>query len=111
MLNRYPKHVPSLRELLEDPLLSALANHQIGRAFGVSERTVRRWKATEAPISIRVALWVFSTEGLRVRHCEQATLASMLAGSRPCLGSETTHRVPPSANDQGFEDGGRRLAT
>ena len=55
MLNRFPRHIPTFAELLKDSLLLRLTNRAIGKAFGVSERTVRRWKCTEAPVSIRVA--------------------------------------------------------
>lgn len=96
MLNRYPKHVPTFIELLQDPLMKRLTNQAIGRAFGVSERTVRRWKATEAPVSVRVALWVFSCEGLEIRYCERARLSQLIGppGAAHLVGGWV-----PAAND------------
>ena len=75
MLNRYPKRLPDLVELLQDPLLAHLQVTDLARAFRVSERTVRRWKNGKTPQSVRLSLWAFSTEGLASRDVEAVNLA------------------------------------
>ena len=64
MLNRYPRHVPGLAELLKDPLLKHITVTDLAHKFEVHPDTVRRWKRTEAPASIRLALWAISCAGL-----------------------------------------------
>ncbi len=49
MLNRFPKHLGSLDDLLRDPLLKHLTTHDLATFLDVSERTIRRWKNAETP--------------------------------------------------------------
>jgi hypothetical protein len=92
MLNRFPRHVPTLPELRRDPLLSHITSAKLASLFGVSERTVRRWMMTDGPLSVRLALWVFSCEGLELRDSERAYIGSII-GTR-------VGRLVLSANDQ-----------
>lgn len=64
MLNRYPRHPPGLAELLKDPLLKHITTADLAQRFAVHPDTVRRWKRTEAPPSVRLALWAISCAGM-----------------------------------------------
>jgi len=49
VLNRFPKYIGRLAEVLADPLLKHLTTRDLAEFFDVSERTIRRWKSTETP--------------------------------------------------------------
>ncbi|WP_350340384.1 helix-turn-helix domain-containing protein [Roseateles aquae] len=70
MLNRLPSDPGSFRELLSDLGLSAHDTPRIARALGVSERTVWRWFASEAPRVARLSLWWLSRHGHSVWDAE-----------------------------------------
>lgn len=70
MLNRLPSDTASFRELAADLGLTTTDTRRIARALDVSERTVRRWWASNAPRSARLALWWLSREGHSTWDCE-----------------------------------------
>lgn len=70
MLNRLPSGTGSFEDLLSDLGLSARDTPRIARALGVSERTVWRWKKTNAPRMALLALWWLSREGHSTWDCE-----------------------------------------
>lgn len=70
MLNRLPSDPASFRELAKDLGLTTTDTRRIARALDVSERTVRRWWASDAPRSARLALWWLSRAGHSAWDCE-----------------------------------------
>lgn len=78
MLNRYPNTPPGLRELLADPMLKHVTVADLAHRFDVHPDTVRRWKRTEAPPSIRLALWAISCAGLDCLTTEAHNTAALM---------------------------------
>jgi len=78
MLNRFPKPTPTLTELLRDPLLKNLSTEQLANFAQVHKRSVQRWKKSDAPASVRLALWAFSCQGLDLRHSETQRLQQII---------------------------------
>lgn len=70
MLNRLPSGTGSFEDLLADLGLTARDTPRIARALGVSERTVWRWKKTNAPRMALLSLWWLSREGHSTWDCE-----------------------------------------
>ena len=87
MLNRLPGQVPPLSMMLDDigrPTPRALA-----RAFDVTERTARRWIATEnAPLAVLLALFWLTRWGVSAIDAEAHNAAVMHAAMVMALRTE-----------------------
>ena len=106
MLNRYPKYVGELEDLLADPLLKYLTHKELARFLGVTERTIRRWKNSKTPRHVLLVLWAFSSAGLADRHREAMNTAALHAQLNAALlaNEHGRHqRTDQAANDPGRE--------
>ena len=89
MTDRFPRQLPSIAQLMEDPLLCGVPSAQLCQVFKVSPRTLRRWQAKNAPRAVRLALWAASLEGASNREVEAHNRASQALGLERCLTEET----------------------
>jgi hypothetical protein len=87
MLHRLiPKYLPPFPVIVDDLCTSPAA---IGRALGVSERTVRRWIAEgDAPRAASLALFWVTRWGSSALDAELHNAAVMHAGMARCLADE-----------------------
>lgn len=85
MLNRLPSGTGSFEDLLADLGLSARDTPRIARALGVSERTVWRWKKTQAPRMALLALWWLSRDGHSAWDCEMFNRTQLALAMNDCL--------------------------
>jgi hypothetical protein len=93
MLNRLPKNLPTLADLLAD--LGNPTPESVAKALGVSASTVRRWKRTTAPRTALLALWWLSRWGQSAWDCEmhqRQALRWRSAGARSL--EDATNVVP-----------------
>lgn len=84
MLNRLPSGTQSFRELLDSLGIAPAEYPRLARLLGVSVRTVFRWRVSDAPLSVRLALWWITPEGLSTWDAEafnQAQNAREMAAS------------------------------
>lgn len=88
MIRRFPKAPPTFAQLMDDPLLAGLPEEAVCRVFDVSPRSVRRWRTTGAPRSVRLALWAVSLEGASTWEAEAHNRADMAQGLTRCLSEE-----------------------
>jgi hypothetical protein len=87
MLNRLPTCTPPLRHMLQD--MGNPTPAEVGKALGVSERTVRRWLKQEVPPRLAMlALYWLTPHGMGAVACEAHNAAVMHAGMAACLRSE-----------------------
>lgn len=87
MLNRLPRQLPALSVLLDD--LGHPPAEALGRALGVTPRTVRRWIADDqAPRPAALALFWVTRWGLAAAHAEAHNAATMHAAHARCLQTE-----------------------
>ncbi len=75
MLNRLPKAMPSLDDMLHDIGNPSVEN--LAKALGVSTRTVHRWKVLDddAPRVARLAIFWLTQWGQSVVECEAVNTA------------------------------------
>lgn len=87
MLHRLPRQLPSLSAMLDD-----LANppaRAVARALGVTERTLRRWRADDqAPRAVMLALYWLTRWGQSEAHTEAHNAAVLHAGYARALRDE-----------------------
>jgi hypothetical protein len=88
MLNRLPTWLPTLQELMTDLGLQAGDVPKIARALGVSDRTVWRWKASEAPRMALLSLWWLSRWGHSEWDAEMHNRTQLALGLRDALWRE-----------------------
>lgn len=88
MLNRLPRHTPELAELLEDIGHKHTDAATVGRALGVSARTIQRWKSGQAPRMALLALWWLSREGRSAWDAECERYHQMLVDTNAGLWRE-----------------------
>lgn len=84
MLNRLPSGTQSFRELIDSLGIAPAEYPRLARLLGVSVRTVFRWRVSDAPLAVRLALWWITPEGLSTWDAEafnQAQNARELAAS------------------------------
>ncbi|HWP19783.1 MAG TPA: hypothetical protein VNO84_11690 [Burkholderiaceae bacterium] len=78
-LNLIPRHLPAFLVLWDD--LGRPPAASLARAFGVSERTARRWiSRDDAPGPVMVALWLLSRWGQHALVVEAERAARDHAG-------------------------------
>jgi hypothetical protein len=76
MLNRLPRQLPALSLILDD--LGAPTPAALATALGASERSVRRWIATDsAPRPAMLALFWLTRWGMSIVDCEAGRLADL----------------------------------
>ena len=84
MLNRLPRHMPSLRTMLED--IGSPTTKELARALRVSETTARRWKREgKAPQVAMLAIFWVTTWGMSAADTEahnSAVMSAALARAR-----------------------------
>ncbi len=86
MLNRLPKDPPPFADLVRD--LGSPNDRSLGRALGVSSRTVRRWMSGKAPRSAVLSLWWLSQEGHTTWDAEMANRTSLALATNAALWRE-----------------------
>lgn len=98
MLHLIPRSVPSFRELSAD--CGNPSAPDLARALGVTERTVYRWQAGEAPQAARLALFWVTPWGWSAHQAEARRVLAdwrMLAEARQreldALRAEVDHLV------------------
>ena len=78
MLNRLPRHMPSLRTMLED--IGSPTTKELARALRVSETTARRWKREgKAPQVAMLAIFWVTRWGMSAADTEAHNAACMSA--------------------------------
>lgn len=75
MLNRLPKCTPSFSELLAD--IGSPSDQAIAKALNVTGRTVHKWRKTEAPRPVLLALFWITRWGLSATNAEVLDLSDM----------------------------------
>lgn len=88
MLNKLPTWLPSLPELMADLGLTAADVPKMAKALGVSERSVWRWKAGEAPKMALLSLWWLSRWGHSLWDCEMHNRTELALAMRDSLWRE-----------------------
>jgi hypothetical protein len=83
MLNRLPRHMPRLAEMLAD--IGNPTPRDLARALGYSERTVRAWLKTDnAPRAVMLAVFWLTRWGMSSVDAEAHNLMQMHAGLAQC---------------------------
>ena len=75
MLNRLPKSTPSFSMLIED--IGSPSDKAIAKALGVTARTIKTWRRTEAPRPVLLALFWVTRWGLSTTSAEVYDLSQM----------------------------------
>lgn len=87
MLHLLPRHTPSLELMLED--LGNPHPRKLAKALGVSERTVRKWRAQEyAPRPAMLAIYWITRWGQNRVHTEAHNEAQLFRGYVNCVKEE-----------------------
>jgi len=84
MLNRLPSGTQSFRELVDSLGIAPAEYPHLARYLGMSVRTIFRWRVSDAPLVVRLALWWITPEGISTWDAEafnQAQLARELVVS------------------------------
>jgi hypothetical protein len=87
MLNRLPKKLPTLKEMMHD--CGNASHHEVAKALGVCESTVRLWlKNGKAPRPAMLALFWVTQWGMSATNAEVHNLASLHMALSGALRSE-----------------------
>lgn len=82
MLNRLPKWLPTLEELLPD--LGRPSTKELAKTFGVTERTVKNWIKNGAPRSVIFSLFWLTGYGRQHIDAEAHEYTVMQIGLADC---------------------------
>jgi predicted DNA-binding transcriptional regulator AlpA len=87
MLNRLPKFLPTLKEMMQDCF--NVTPQELAKALGVTERTVWRWlKNDSAPKAVLLSLFWLTRWGMSQTNAEVHNLASLHMSMSSALRSE-----------------------
>jgi predicted DNA-binding transcriptional regulator AlpA len=83
MLNRLPRQLPRLAEMLAD--IGNPAPRDVAKALGYSERTVRAWlRSDDAPRAVMLAVFWLTRWGMSSVDAEAYNLIQLHAGRAQC---------------------------
>lgn len=86
MLNRLPRHTPTLPELLN--ALGGPPDREVARVFGVTVTTIRRWKKHGAPRPVLFSLHWLTPAGQHDLHVDLVNELRLHAGMSRALRDE-----------------------
>lgn len=93
MLNRLPAEPASFADILQDLGIRPAQYPKLAKRLGVTERTIFRWKATDAPKCARLALWWITNPGLSTWDAEAFNQVQMHRGMNASLVRENRRLV------------------